>query len=85
MKTTIMSKFDRAQRAASRTYYTLLTRDNATAPWQIAFGDYSRKVVELEWDDMVRRPERRRNLRIIATGETQADIDAAVLKLNVGQ
>jgi hypothetical protein len=69
----------------TRTYYTLLTRDNAAAPWQIAFGDYSRNVVEMERADMVRHHETRGNLRIIATGETQPEIDAAVLKLNVGQ
>jgi hypothetical protein len=71
-----------------RAYFTLLERDTTSAPWGIAFGDYCRTVVVTEmWDhiyaaDAAPRPDQR--WTIIRTGDTQAEIDAAVAALNQG-
>ena len=68
----------------SKPYYTLLTRDGVCDPWAITFGDYSKEVVEQELSDM-RDSDltmKRDNAKIIKTGDKQADIVAAVAKLN---
>jgi hypothetical protein len=67
-------------------YYTLLERDKPGSPWRITFGDYDRDTVEAEREEMTTgygatSPSR---LKIIATGASQAAIDAAVAKLNGG-
>lgn len=62
-------------------YYTLLIRHSKNDPWAIDFGDYSRSVVEEERqmnDDWRPCPQQ----KIIRTGDTQQEIDAAVRKLN---
>ncbi len=64
---------------SSRKYHTLLTRDDANSPWAITFGDYDRECVEYDADtyeyDGV-------PTHIITTSDAQADIDAAVARLN---
>jgi hypothetical protein len=65
----------------SRRYWTLCTRDEGT--WSPQFGDYTRSVVEGEADDY-RREYRRKDLRIICTGDRQCEIVAAVAALNKG-
>lgn len=64
-----------------RTYYTLCVSYDGR--WAGHFGDYSRAVVEQELDD-VRDSQgiRKKDLRIITTGETQAAIDEAIHALN---
>ncbi len=70
-----------------RTYYTLLQRDNRKSPWLIEFGDYDRETVEAEREertDSVYGAVSPSRLKIIATDDSQAAIDAAVDKLNAG-
>jgi hypothetical protein len=50
--------------------------------WSPEFGDYDREVVEGEYDDYRSRDFKARDLKIIATGEKQADINAGIAKLN---
>jgi hypothetical protein len=64
----------------SRPYFSLLSRD--AGPWAIEFGDYDREVVASELEDRVDHFVARKDLRIIKTGETQAEIVAAVAALN---
>ncbi|WP_448955737.1 hypothetical protein [Labrys neptuniae] len=70
-----------------RPYHCLLTRQTVNIfegpQWFLEFGDYDRDAVEFE------REEYRhsfgypaKNLRIITTSDRQADIDAAIAKLN---
>ena len=70
----------------ARTYYTLLVRDNAMrsdAPWEVAFGDYDRDVVDDERDGYADSGAYRvRDMQIIATGDMQQDVDARVAELN---
>jgi hypothetical protein len=66
----------------AKRYFSLLERDSAESPWAVQFGDYDRETVESERDEMIDRGIKRRNLRIIETGSKQADIFAAVAKLN---
>ena len=67
----------------ARKYYTLCTREDGV--WAPQFGDYSREVVEQERDDYrdsSHQTYKARDLRIITSGDKQADINAAVAKLN---
>jgi hypothetical protein len=66
----------------SRTYFTLITRDHATSPWGVAFGDWDRDNVASELDDHRDHGARARDLKIIATDGRQASIDAKVNLLN---
>lgn len=62
-----------------RKYFTLAVREDSV--WGIAFGDYDRSVVAEEASSY-RLP--RRDRKILCTGETQAEIDAAIKDLNEG-
>jgi hypothetical protein len=66
----------------NRTYYTLLSREPHSKRWCIEFGDYSRSVVRQERDDMKDGDYCDHAFKIIETGETQAEIDAEVARLN---
>ena len=65
----------------SKRYHVLLTREDGTA-WAIAFGDYSRATVKEERVDHRDHDWKARDLKIITTGDTQAEIDAAVAEIN---
>lgn len=68
----------------ARKYYSLVVNDAAKgeAPnWGVQFGDYSRDCVEEEREEYL-RDYPARCIKIICTGAGQADIDAAVSKLN---
>jgi hypothetical protein len=65
----------------SRRYHVLLTREGGVA-WAIAFGDYSRATVNEERTDYRDHDWKARDLKIITTGDTQAEIDAAVAEIN---
>lgn len=68
---------------ANRKYFTLLTIDGTPGcPWSIQFGDYDCPTVEDERDDYLDHGWKRRELKIITTGDTQAEIEAAVAELN---
>lgn len=68
----------------ARRYHSLLVREGGR--WGIEYGSYDRSEMEEERGDMIDplNVERRlaRDVRIITTGETQAEIDAAVARLN---
>jgi hypothetical protein len=69
----------------ARTYYTLVSRNWASqydSTWAIEFGDYDRSVVQAERDDYRDHGCKARNLRIISSGDSQAEINAAVAALN---
>lgn len=66
----------------SRTYYTLVTLDDNDGYWKPQFGDYNRETVEYERDDYKDNGYSSRELKIIRTGDKQADINEAVTKLN---
>jgi hypothetical protein len=71
----------------SHRYYTLLSRE-MDAPgtgqlrWTIEFGDYSKGIVQSEFENFLDHGFRRKDLRIITTGDDQASIEAAVADLN---
>ncbi len=67
----------------SRQYHSLLLNSGtADAPqWGVEFGDYVKRVVQEERDEY-RRDHPAKALRIITTGDKQADIAAAVASLN---
>lgn len=65
-----------------KSYHSLLTRDGAGEPWAIAFGDYDHDVVKDERADYLDHDYKARDLKIITTGDQQADIEAAVRELN---
>lgn len=67
----------------ARKYHTLLEWNVEAGRWEIAFGDYSKPVVEQEARDMKDGAYMgRRKLRIITTTHGQAEIDAKVAVLN---
>jgi hypothetical protein len=66
----------------TKTYYTLLSRETPKDRWVIEFGDYSRSVVRQERDDMKDGAFCDHAFKIIATGDAQSAIDAAVAALN---
>jgi hypothetical protein len=64
-------------------YHTLLSRETTVTPWGIHFGDYDRKTVEQEREDILAGGGYRLlNTKIITTNDRQADIDARVARLN---
>jgi hypothetical protein len=71
-------------------YYTLVSKDvnNSADPWTIEFGDYSRGIVSGEMREyrynnaLQNEGEERREYKIISSGDSQAEIEAAVKELN---
>jgi len=67
----------------ARKYFTLVSIDGSpNCPWAIEFGDYDHDTVWDEYLDMRDRGWKRSELKILTTGDKQADIDAAVALLN---
>ena len=70
---------------ANRKYHTLLSIDGSPGcPWGIEFGDYDLDTVKEEWAELRDRGWKRGELKIITTGDTQAEIEAEVARLNEG-
>lgn len=69
-------------RTMSRRYHTLAVREDGR--WAPQFGDYDLETVEAERDDYRHGYQaiKARDLRIVTTGPAQADIDAAIARLN---
>lgn len=68
----------------SRPYFTLVERA-PDGPWSPQFGDYDKECVEDERRDMLHSAAgriRSKDLKIIRSGARQADIAAAIAKLN---
>ena len=66
-----------------RKYWTLAERGE-DGKWAIAFGDYERRVVQDEADDMVNSGTKRKNLKIITSDHSRAAVEGAVAALNEG-
>lgn len=62
-------------------YYTLVTCEDG-GPWAVQFGDYDKQTVRDEQEDYCDGGIPRRYTKIITSGDSQADIDAAVKELN---
>lgn len=65
----------------SHTYYTLCLRDNNHG-FRPEFGDYDRETVEYEMECYTEHDYRKCNAKIICTGDSQAEINEGVAKLN---
>lgn len=63
-------------------YYTLAIREEGV--WAPQHGDYSRSAVRDEMDEHSDRGVKSCDMRIVHSGETQEEIDAAILRLNQG-
>jgi hypothetical protein len=66
----------------AKKYYTLAVRWSATDAWSPEFGDYSRTVVKDEQADMRDGSNPPHASKIISSGDTQAEINAAIAALN---
>jgi hypothetical protein len=66
----------------ARRYWTLLVRDNESAPWRPEFGAYSLHDVLDERREYRDHGVAARNLKYISTADTQAAIDSALAELN---
>ncbi|MDX0568135.1 hypothetical protein GOL81_23120 [Sinorhizobium medicae] len=67
----------------SKPYHVLvLVNGSPGCKWAVEFGDCDETTVKQEFADMRDRGWKRRELKIITTGDTQAEIDAAVAELN---
>ncbi len=64
-----------------RPYFVLVSRDSADSAWGVEFGDYDKETVQDE-REAFRDTCPSANLRILRTGDKQADIDSAVAALN---
>jgi len=66
----------------NKTYYTIAIRRD-DGKWYPEFGDYDREVVADERADILHGAEvTAKNVKIIRSNHAQADIDAAIAKLN---
>jgi ACT domain-containing protein len=63
----------------SKRYFTLA--ELIDGQWRAQFGDYDRAVVQDELQDM-RDNDSKARLRIVSSGDKQADIEQALAKLN---
>lgn len=61
-------------------YYSLAVREDGK--WAVQFGDYDRETVKAELGDYLDHGTRRKDMRIITSGDTQAEITKAVAALN---
>lgn len=69
--------------AKQRTYYTLAQRIDGK--WTPQFGDYDRETVAAEIADYADNgTAKRKDMRIVASGDKQADIVAKLAALNGG-
>lgn len=65
----------------ARRYHTLAIREDGR--WAPQFGDYDKDAVLQEREDSYGETKRR-DWRVITTGDKKADIDAAIAALNAG-
>ena len=61
------------------TYYTLAVQFDKGDSFSVQFGDYDREVVVKEIEDSYADAHK---VRIVRSGDTTAEINAAVAKLN---
>lgn len=65
-----------------RTYYVMAERDDATKPWAVQFGSYTRDDVVCEIGERRDAGVKGGDIKLVTTHESQASIDAAIAKLN---
>lgn len=66
----------------SKSYFTLATRED-DGLWYAQFGDYDRDVVKQELDDYADGGSyRRKDMRVVVTGDDQASVERGVRRLN---
>ena len=65
----------------AKRYFTLAEFTNNNR-WTPEFGDYDRENVRSEMEDRRDHDVKAKHLKIIVSGDTQADIDAAIARLN---
>lgn len=63
----------------SKRYHTVCVREDGR--WTPEFGSYTRSEVNFEAEEL-RSHHRRADIRIVTSGDQQADINAAVAHLN---
>lgn len=61
------------------TYYTLAVQFDKSDTFSVQFGDYDKEVVAQEIEDSYSDAHK---VRIVRSGDTTAEINAAVAKLN---
>jgi hypothetical protein len=66
----------------ARKYFTLAARDSKVEAWTPQFGDFDKECVEQELEDQKGSFGSFKFYKIISSGATQADINAALAKLN---
>jgi hypothetical protein len=66
----------------TKTYFTLITRDNPSASWVIEFGAWEREDVDSERASYRDHGVKARDLKILTSDGRQASIDAQVKALN---
>ncbi len=68
----------------ARRYHTLAVWDCEGQAWGPQFGAYDRQDVDAELEDYRDHGHAKKDLKLITTSDTQAEINAAVAKLNEG-
>lgn len=63
-------------------YYTMAVREDGK--WAPQFGAYDLADVQAEKEDYLDHDTLRKDINIITTGDTQAEINAGIAKLNEG-
>lgn len=85
-----MTKLSKGNEKQTKKYYTLVSIDYADreeAKWTAEFGAYERADVVFEMQEMYRHPAREASeyFKIIETGDTQEEINAAIDAMNTGR
>lgn len=63
-----------------RKYYTLLVKEDGK--WMIEFGDYDRSLVLMEQVIECEHRRKKKDTKVITSGDTQEEINKAVDELN---
>lgn len=66
----------------TKTYYVMIERDSASEPWAVQAGSYERSDILAEVQDRLDHDVRVSNIKVLTTTDKQADIDAAIVRLN---
>jgi hypothetical protein len=72
---------DTREAGMARNYFTLVGKTFHFGEWEIIAGDYDRETVQFEREEGAGNDISYTETRIIKSGDSQAEIDAAVAKL----
>ena len=67
----------------TRIYYTVVVRDDNNSPWGVHYGSYDYGEATEEAFEATQCGYKNTDVKVITTGEDQAEIDKAVTLLNV--